>query len=69
MAEAGGLNLRSLWNIYGETVTQERKEGRKRGSAGKSTDCSFGSPELNSQQPHDGSQPSVMRSKALFWCV
>ena len=28
----------------------------------KSTDCSSRGPEFNSQQPHDGSQPSVMRS-------
>ncbi|EDM12668.1 rCG47319, isoform CRA_b [Rattus norvegicus] len=26
-------------------------------------------PEFNSQQPHSGSQPSVMRSDALFCCV
>ena len=24
-------------------------------------------PEFNSRQPHGGSQPSVMRSDALFW--
>jgi len=24
-------------------------------------------PEFNSQQPHGGSQPSVMGSDALFW--
>nr|CDQ08554.1 Bm14336 [Brugia malayi] len=24
-------------------------------------------PEFNSQQPHGGSQPSIMRSGALFW--
>ena len=29
----------------------------------------FRGPELNSQQPHGGSQPSVMRFDALFWCV
>ena len=29
----------------------------------------FRSPEFNSQQPHDGSQPSVMESDALFWYV
>lgn len=34
----------------------------------KSTACSSRSPEFNSQQPQ-GSQPSVMRSDALFWCV
>jgi hypothetical protein len=25
--------------------------------------------EFKSQQPHGGSQPSLMRSDALFWCV
>jgi hypothetical protein len=39
------------------------------GSAVKSTDCFSRAPEFNSQQPHGGSQPSVMRSDALFWCV
>jgi hypothetical protein len=28
----------------------------------KSTDCSFEVPEFKSQQPHGGSQPSVMTS-------
>jgi hypothetical protein len=35
----------------------------------KSTDCSSRGPEFKSQQPHDGSEPSVMGSDALFWCV
>ena len=35
----------------------------------KSTDCSFRDPEFNSQKPHGSSQPSVMGSNALFWCV
>jgi hypothetical protein len=39
------------------------------GSVVKSTDCSFRGPEFKSQQPHGGSQPSVMGSDALFWCV
>ena len=30
----------------------------------KSTDCSSRGPEFNSQQPHVGSQPSVMGSDA-----
>jgi hypothetical protein len=34
----------------------------------KSTNCSSRGPEFNSQQPHSGSQPSVMGSDALF-CV
>ena len=39
------------------------------GSAVKSTDCSSEGPEFKSQQPHGGSQPSVMRSGALFYHV
>ena len=26
-------------------------------------------PEFSSQQPHGGSQPSVIESDALLWCV
>jgi len=37
------------------------------GSVVKSTDCSSKGPEFKSQQPHGGSQPSVMGSDALFW--
>ena len=36
------------------------------GSAVKSTDYSSRGPEFNSQQPHSGSQPSVIESDALF---
>jgi hypothetical protein len=43
--------------------------GWRGGSAVKSTDCSSEGPEFKSQQPHGGSQPSVMRSDALFWSV
>jgi hypothetical protein len=39
------------------------------GSAVKSTDCSSRGPEFKSQQPHGGSQPSVIESDSLFWCV
>jgi hypothetical protein len=39
------------------------------GSAVKSNDCSCRGPEFKCQQPHGGSQPSIMRSDALFWCV
>jgi hypothetical protein len=35
----------------------------------RAPDCSSEGPEFKSQQPHGGSQPSVMRSDALFWCV
>jgi hypothetical protein len=42
-------------------------EAWKDGSLVKSTGCSSRGPEFNSQQPHGGSQPSVMRSDAFFW--
>jgi len=43
--------------------------GWRDGSEVKSIDCSPRGPEFNSQQPHGGSQPSVMGSDALFWCI
>jgi hypothetical protein len=49
---------------------QEAEAGGWRdGSAVKSTDCSFRGPKFKSQQPHGGSQLSVMRSDAFFWSV
>jgi hypothetical protein len=35
----------------------------------RAPDCSSEGPKFKSQQPHGGSQPSVMRSDALFWCI
>ena len=35
----------------------------------RAPDCSSKGPKFKSQQPHGGSQPPVMRSDALFWCV
>jgi hypothetical protein len=43
--------------------------GWKDDSVVKSTDSSSRGPEFNSQQPHGGSQPSLIGSDALFWCV
>jgi hypothetical protein len=43
--------------------------GWRDGSGVKSKDCSSKGPEFKSQQPHGGSQPSEMRSDALFWGV
>ena len=50
-------------------LQKARRRGWRDGSAVKSTDYSSRVPEFKSQQPHGGSQPSVMRSDALFWCV
>jgi hypothetical protein len=46
---------------------QNTKLGWRDGSEVKSTNCSSEGPEFKSQQPHGGSQPSVMRPDALFW--
>jgi hypothetical protein len=43
--------------------------GWSNGSEVKSTDCSCRGPEFNFQQPHGGSQASVMGLDALFPCV
>ena len=34
-----------------------------------STDCSSEGPEFKSQQPHGGSQPSVMITESLLECL
>jgi hypothetical protein len=39
--------------------------GWREGSAVKNTDCSSEGPEFKSQQPHGGSQPSVMPSSGV----
>jgi hypothetical protein len=35
----------------------------------RAPDCSSEGPEFKSQQPHGGSQPSIMRSDSLFWSI
>jgi hypothetical protein len=68
------------YNIGKRKITPPKKDkkqtkqkrlirGLRDGSEVKSTDCSSEGPEFKSQQPHGGSQPSVMRSDALLWCV
>ena len=44
-------------------------EGWRDDSAVKSTVCSSRDPEFNSQPLYGGSQPSIMGSDSLFWCV
>jgi hypothetical protein len=52
-----------------EGVLRMSNLGLERGLVVKITDCSSEGPEFKSQQPHGGSQPSGMRSDALFWGV
>jgi|UPI00001F79A5 hypothetical protein len=57
--------------FQGGRVSLEKCRGCRDGSAVESTDCSSEGPEFKSMcsKPHGGSQPPVMRSDALFWCV
>jgi hypothetical protein len=45
-----------------EDFKKDINRGWRDGSVVKSTDCSFEGSEFKSQQPHGGSQPSVVRS-------
>ena len=47
----------------------EKSVGWQDGSVVKSTGYSSEGHEFKSQQSHGGSQPTVMRSDALFWGV
>jgi hypothetical protein len=56
--------------VHRETISKTKTKTFRSlgdGSAVKNTGCSSRGPEFNSQQPHGGSQPSVMGSDALFW--
>jgi hypothetical protein len=50
---------------HANKIYKIKNTGWRHGSAVKSTDYSSKGPEFNSQQPHGGSQPSVMGSDAL----
>jgi hypothetical protein len=59
------IHIQSLAKISkGKKELKELLTGWRDGSVVKSTDCSSEGPEFKSQQPHGGSQPSVMRSDA-----
>jgi hypothetical protein len=50
------------WNFIKLKIFQ----GWKDGLPVKSTECSSRGPEVKSQQPHGGSQPSIIESDSLF---
>jgi hypothetical protein len=68
-----GVLYAKVWNRTNSTLYNQGLEEMDRGwwdgSAVRSADCSSKGPEFTSQQPHGGSQPSVMKSDALFWSV
>jgi hypothetical protein len=47
-------------------MEKPKTRGWRDGSVVKSTDCFSRGPEFSSQQPHGGSQPSLIGSDALF---
>jgi hypothetical protein len=63
------VNVFQLFWIYMKFFIIKDWRSWRDGSAVKSTDCSSRGPEFSSQEPHSGSQLSVMGSDALFWCV
>jgi hypothetical protein len=64
-----GTNPSSRHKEIKEFILAKKSLGWRDGSVVKSTDCSSRGPEVKSQQPHGGSQPSVTGCDALFWCV
>jgi len=75
MVELLPSKRKALGSVPSSEKKKKKKKKKKRtlavgwrdGSVVKSTDCSPRGPEFNSQQPHGGSQPSVVRFGALFW--
>jgi len=63
------LELERLQNNNKNKEQQQQNQGWRDGLEIKSADCSSRGPVFNFQQPHGGSQPSVMGSNGLFWCV
>jgi hypothetical protein len=60
------LELTMTTGVYVFNPFKKIAEVWSNDSAVKSTDCSSRGPEFNSQQPHGGSQPSLLGSGDLF---
>ena len=59
--------VKKFWeNLVGGVIKIYCMGGWRDGSEIKNTDCSFRGPEFYSQQPHGGSQSSIMRSCVLL---
>ena len=67
MSINGRMNKENLVHLH-NGILQSCWAGEME-SVVKSTDCSSKGPEFKSQQPHGDSEPSIMRSNALFWGV
>ena len=62
---------KQVWKPHNFRINSLRNiiKGWRSGSGVRHTDSSSRSPEFNFQKPYSGSQPSVIWSIALFWCV
>ena len=49
-----------------DDVEMAKGQGWRDGSEAKSTGCSSRGPEFSSQQPHGGSQPSIMKKNQII---
>jgi hypothetical protein len=64
------LSLKPARAIMQDLVLKKEEKGAgEMAQWVRAPDCSSEGPEFKPQQPHGGSQPSVMRSDSLFWCV
>jgi hypothetical protein len=59
------VHIHPAKKYFFSNTKKKLEKGWRDGSAVRSTDCSPRGSEFNSQQPHDGSQPSVMGSDTL----
>jgi hypothetical protein len=64
-----GKTLITLKITFERLVLKKKKGAGEMAQWVRAPDCSSEGPEFKSQQPHGGSQPSVMRSDSLFWSV
>jgi hypothetical protein len=67
-ARSMNLNLQNGWKAECVRGKSELGAGKMAQQLRALTALPRG-PEFNSQQPHGGTQPSIMGSDALFWCV
>jgi hypothetical protein len=58
-----------FYAIYEFIVINNKNKLRARQMAQWVKHCSSEGPEFKFQRPHGGSQPCIMISDALFWCV
>jgi hypothetical protein len=64
-----GVGLPLLTQDFMQCLIKDDGQAGEMAQWVRAPDCSSEGPKFKSQQPHGGSQPPVMRSDTLFWCV